>query len=42
MFRPAGAGEREASEAVRLLYVGRLIPREGVGVLLSALAGDCP
>ena len=39
MFRPAGAGEPEASEAVRLLYVGRLIPLKGVGVLLSALAG---
>ena len=39
LFRPAGAGEREASETVRLLYVGRLIRRKGVGVLLSALAG---
>lgn len=39
LFRPAVAGERAASNTLRLLYVGRLIPRKGVELLLRALGG---
>ena len=39
VFRPAGAGERDEADTLRLLYVGRLIPRKGVAGLLRALGG---
>ena len=35
----AGAGKREASETVRLLYAGMLIPRKGGGGVFEVVWG---